>query len=321
MPTRFRDLYASSLGILGCAAPSSAIISLDLGYGRERIAALREAGGLTLRENGVIAEAHDYRDECNALYGLLAALPDDVFAYETLFKNWTINDVLGHLHMSDQAAVLTLDNEDAYANYVGSVAEALSRGVPLTTYTAQWLGGLSGQRLLRRWHELTGEVAQRYAELDSGRRVAWVKARMSARSCISARLMETWAHGQAVYDRLGRVRQEHDRIKSVAVLGLNTFGFTFTNRNIELPAEKPFVRLTAPSGAIWTWNAPDAQSSVEGTAVEFCQVVAQTRNVADTHLVVKGDSALRWMAIAQCFGGPPEEPPLPGARHLHGLLS
>ncbi|MCK1589106.1 TIGR03084 family metal-binding protein [Bradyrhizobium sp. 169] len=265
----------------------------------------------------MVAEAHDYRDECNALYALLAPLSDDAFSYRTLFKDWTINDVLGHLHMSDQAAVLTLDNENAYANYLTSVAKALASGVPLTTYTTQWLGGFTGHRLLQRWHELTGEVARRYAELDSSQRVAWVKARMSTRSCISARLMETWAHGQAVYDRLGRPRQEHDRIKSVAVLGVNTFGFSFANRNLEPPTEKPFVRLTAPSGAIWTWNAPEAQSCVEGSAVEFCQVVAQTRNVADTKLMVKGDAATRWMSIAQCFGGPPEEPPFPGARHLH----
>ena len=53
---------------------------------------------------------------------------------------------------------------------------------------------------------------------------------------------------------------------------------------------------------------------VEGRAVEFCQVVTQTRNVADTTLRVVGEPARRWMAIAQCFAGPPENPPAPGAR-------
>ena len=38
---------------------------------------------------------------------------------------------------------------------------------------------------------------------------------MSARSSISARLMETWAHGQAVYDRLGVVRVDTDRIRNI----------------------------------------------------------------------------------------------------------
>lgn len=264
----------------------------------------------------MLTEAYDYCDECNALYALLTPLSDDAFAYSTLFKGWTINDVLGHLHMYDQAAVITLDDDNAYTAFDGPTLEALVRGVPLTTYTAQWLDGLKGRALLQQWHEFAGEVARRYAELDSDKRVVWGKVRMSARSCISARLMETWSHGQAVYDRLGKIRDEHDRIKSIAFLGVNTFGFSFTNRKLEPPAEKPFVRLVAPSGAIWTWNAPDVQSSVEGSAVEFCQVVAQTRNVADTKLVIKGDAATRWMAIAQCFAGLPREPPHPGARHL-----
>lgn len=264
----------------------------------------------------MLIEAYDYRDECNALYALLAPLPDEAFAYSTLFKGWTINDVLGHLHMYDRAAVITLDNDNAFTAFDAPILEALAGGVPLTTFTAQWLGGCKGQDLLQRWHEFTEEVARRYAQLSSCERVVWGKVRMSVRSCISARLMETWSHGQAVYDRLGKTREEHDRIKSIAFLGVNTFSFSFANRRLNPPAEKPFVRLAAPSGAIWTWNAPDAQSSIDGSASEFCQVVAQTRNVADTRLVVKGDAATRWMAIAQCFAGLPQEPPPPGARHL-----
>jgi len=44
-------------------------------------------------------------------------------------------------------------------------------------------------------------------------------------------------------------------------------------------------------------------------------VVTQGRNVADTALAVVGTTAERWMAVAQCFAGGPEEPPAPGQRH------
>ena len=53
---------------------------------------------------------------------------------------------------------------------------------------------------------------------------------------------------------------------------------------------------------------------IEGSATEFCQVVTQVRNIADTRLKVAGEAATRWMAIAQCFAGPPETPPAPGSR-------
>ncbi len=79
-----------------------------------------------------------------------------------------------------------------------------------------------------------------------------------------------------------------------------------------------YVKLTAPTGEIWEWNEPDVENCVVGSATEFCQVVAQTRNIADTQLSVTGDTANRWMSIAQCFAGPPEDPPAPGSRHRIG---
>jgi uncharacterized protein (TIGR03084 family) len=141
---------------------------------------------------------------------------------------------------------------------------------------------------------------------------------MSVLSSITARLMETWAHGQAIFDLLGQERIVTDRIKNVAVIGINTFGWTFTNRGVAVPADRPCVRLTAPSGATWDWNQPDQKNVVEGSAIEFCQVVTQTRNIADTRLKVIGESAIAWMSMAQCFAGPPENPPPPGTRFRQG---
>jgi len=126
--------------------------------------------------------------------------------------------------------------------------------------------------------------------------------------------METWAHGQAIYDAMGATREPTDRLRNIAEIGVRTYGWTFANRGEPAPGPAPHVRLTAPSGAIWTWNDPAADNLVEGPALDFCQVATQTRNVADTALRTTGEPARRWMAIAQCFAGPPEDPPPPGAR-------
>ena len=40
----------------------------------------------------------------------------------------------------------------------------------------------------------------------------------------------------------------------------------------------------------------------------------QPRYIADSQLAVVGDIATRWMAMAQCFAGPPEDPP--GSRYM-----
>jgi len=131
----------------------------------------------------------------------------------------------------------------------------------------------------------------------------------------TARYMETWAHGQDVYDLMRAARKPTDRIKNIAAIGVKTFGWTFVNRGLEVPGDLPYVRLDAPSGAVWEYGEPSETSRIAGSALEFCHVVTQGRNIADTSLEVTGDVATKWMAIAQCFAGGAVDPPKPGARN------
>ena len=95
---------------------------------------------------------------------------------------------------------------------------------------------------------------------------------------------------------------------------MKTFAWTFRNRGLEVPGDPPYIRLVSPSGEVWEWNEPSDESRVAGDALEFCRVVTQGRNIEDTALDVAGDTATRWMAIAQCFAGGPVDPPKPGER-------
>ena len=137
---------------------------------------------------------------------------------------------------------------------------------------------------------------------------------MSARSSISARHMETWAHAQELYDTLGVDRINEDRIKNIVIIGNNTFKYCFTINKRELPEETPRLELTAPSGEVWEFNNPSNENKISGKAEEFCQVVTQVRNIEDVNLNVSGDIANDWMSIAQCFAGGAETPPQPGTR-------
>jgi uncharacterized protein (TIGR03084 family) len=262
----------------------------------------------------MLAEARDFADECAVLNTLLVDVPADRWETPTQFKAWTINDVIGHLHLFDYAANLSLESTEALKSLFQEIRAGRERTGSLTAFTLEWLDGRSGPDLRDRWYQYAGELAARYAGEDPRRRAAWGGPDMSTRSLISARQMETWAHGQAVFDELGVERQEADRLRNVAVIGVNTFAWSFANRKEPIPAERPLVRLTAPSGALWEWNPEETVNRVEGSAVDFCRVVTQTRNVADTGLEVSGEVATRWMAIAQCFAGPPEQPPPPGTR-------
>lgn len=259
-------------------------------------------------------EAGDFLAECDALYALLDGRPPSDFALVTQFKGWTLDDVLAHLHVFDVLCELSISDPDEMKARSRSLGEEIAAGRTLTEIQRDRVGGLGGQALLERWHEQARRLADRFAETDPRARVPWGGAEMSARSSLSARLMETWAHGQAVYDRLGLERVDTDRIRSVAVLGVNTFAFCFRIRRLEVPTVMPHVILTAPSGERWEWIAEGTSDRIEGGATEFCQVVAQTRSIADTRLRVEGAVARQWMSIAQCFAGPPEDPPAPGSR-------
>ena len=265
----------------------------------------------------MLQQALDFREESEAVFALLDGLDDQDWGRKTQFKEWTLNDIIAHLHMGNYAADLSLQDTNAFLDLVKEFA-AGSQQYGRLAFTQVWLNGLRDRTLLHHWRDFSLEMTERFAVADPKKRVQWFGPDMSVRSSITARLMETWAHSQAIYDLLGQTRANTDRIKNVVVIGVNTFGWTFTNRNLTVPPDIPSLRLSAPSGELWEWNQPGQENRIEGSAVEFCQVVTQVRNIADTSLRVSGDTATRWMAIAQCFAGPPEEPPAPGSRFGQG---
>jgi uncharacterized protein (TIGR03084 family) len=262
----------------------------------------------------MLQQARDFAEESEALFALLNTVSDHDWQQKTQFKGWTINDVVAHVHLGNYMADLSLTDSAAFTAFMQTLTSARREGEGHLAFTHAWLGGLKGRALLQQWRAFYREMAERFAVADPKMRVKWAGPDMSVRSSITARLMETWAHGQAVYDLLGQLRNDTDRLKNIAVLGMNTFSWTFANRRLAVPKEIPAVRLVAPSGASWSWGPPEADNLIEGSAVEFCQVVTQVRNITDTTLRVVGDTATHWMAIAQCFAGPPEDPPSPGSR-------
>ena len=259
-------------------------------------------------------QPNDFLAESDALHALLEPLAESDFATPTQFKNYTIGDVVGHLHHWNVAAELSLRDEAAFRAFAKQILDDMVRGRPLVEVANEWLGELRGRRLLGEWHRFAGELARRYAASDPKARVPWAGPDMSVRSSVTARLMETWAHGQEVYDVLGVERTDTDRIRNIAQLGVNTFAWAFRNRRLEVPPDAPYFRLVAPSGAIWEWNVPSETNRVDGSATAFCQVVTQVRSPADVELRATGETARRWIGIAQCFAGPPSDPPAPGTR-------
>ena len=262
--------------------------------------------------------AQDLRAEAEEFKRLLDPLADADWDRVTLFKNWTINDIVQHLYSGDERAVSSIADPEKYDALSAALQAAQDNGISRVEEARGRLGDLRGRLLLERFDEQNAHLCGLLGELQPSHRLRWGGRDMSARIFCAARQMEVWAHAQAIYDLLGLERKRWDRLRNVAELGVRTFGWTFGNRGLPVPAPTPYVRLRAPSGAVWEWNSPSADYRIEGEAFDFCQVVTQVRNIADTRLTVTGDAARAWMALAQCFAGPPEDPPPPGVRRRHG---
>jgi uncharacterized protein (TIGR03084 family) len=264
----------------------------------------------------MLQQAVDFRAECDALYKVLEPLSDEDWEREGQFKDWTINEIMQHLHYWNYGADLSLNDEDAFLQLMADLGEVRQSGEDHRRFVERRLNGAKGAELLVLWRNYYNTLADHFQDQDPKKRVKWAGPDMSVRSSMTARLMETWSHAQAIYDVLGLDREDKDRIKNIAVIGINTFGWTFANRGMDVPGPMPYVRLTAPSGDIWEWGDDLGAERIQGAAVAFCQVVTQVRNIADTDLDVTGPIATNWMAMAQCFAGAPEDPPKPGTRFV-----
>lgn len=264
-------------------------------------------------------QPQDFADESEALYQLIKDKSDADLGLGTQFKYWTLEDIISHLHVWNCAADMSLNDEPAFMEFMGEVMKDLPTG-NLRAFEERWLNGLSGRELVQAWYEFYRGMNTRFSAADPKARVMWAGPSMSVRSSITARLMETWAHGQAIYDVLGVERVDTDRIKNIVVLGINTFEWTFKNKGELIPEHMPYVRLTSPSGDIWQYGTPNNDVRIVGLATEFCQVVTQTRSIFDTSLKTRGELAKKWMSIAQCFAGPAETPPLPGERYIEAIV-
>jgi uncharacterized protein (TIGR03084 family) len=240
--------------------------------------------------------------EHESLESIVVGLEDDRWDVSTPAEPWTVRDQISHLAYFDERArdaVADRATFEAHLQQVGADPGTLET-IPLEPGRT-----MSPEELLAWWRRARLTMVATFAELDPTERVSWYGPPMSPASFVSARLMETWAHGQDVVDGLGVRRASTDRLRHIAHLGVRARPFAYNVRGMTLPPVDVQVVLTSPGGETWSWGSDDAPGRVEGSALGFCLVVTQRRHPDDTDLKAVGDAAVEWMSIAQCFAGPP----------------
>jgi uncharacterized protein (TIGR03084 family) len=244
----------------------------------------------------------DLAGEGHSLMDTLARLDAADWDHQTPADGWTIRDQITHLAFFDDATLLALSDPEAF---VEQRAELLALGDGFPDAVADRYRGLPGERCLAWFVRSRTALLHAYRDADPAVRLPWFGPDMGPTSSATGRLMETWAHGQDVADTIAEVREPSRRLRHVADLGVRTFAFSFQLRGRAVPSTPVRVELSGPGDARWAWGPPHAEDLVQGTAMDFCLVVTQRRNVADTGLQVVGPVATAWISLAQAYAGAP----------------
>jgi uncharacterized protein (TIGR03084 family) len=233
---------------------------------------------------------------------LVVDLPEAAWRTPTPAPGWDVATQIAHLAWTDEAADAAATDKERWD---ALVLEALADPEHATDRAALTGGIAAPPALLERWRTARVRLADSLRAFPAGQRMPWYGPPMSATSMATARFMETWAHSLDVHEALGAVVAVTDRIRHVAHLGVRTRDFSFAVHRRQPPTEEFRVDLTAPSGDVWAWGPEDAAQTVTGTAYDFCRLVTQRINRADTSLVATGRDAEAWLGIAQAFAGLP----------------
>ncbi len=249
----------------------------------------------------------DLAAEKSDLVIVLAGLDAVAWQTPTPAIPWTVQDQVSHLAYFDEKALLAHQDPEAFLAELAdpSLAEMLAthleRGAAMPPL-----------ELLSWWGEANRRLIETYRTLDPKTRVVWYGPPMAARSKITARIMETWAHGQDIIDGLGLTRPPSPRLRHVCHIGVRARSFAFMANNLPVPQGDVRVELEGPDGQLWTWGAEDATDRVTGSALGFALLVTQRRHRDDVDVAAVGNTADRWLDVAQAFAGPSGEGRSPG---------
>jgi uncharacterized protein (TIGR03084 family) len=255
----------------------------------------------------------DLAAEHAALDAVVSGLDEAAWRAATPADGWTIADSISHLWFFDQRARWAV-SPDTVPQFLADAEQMLGaarkQGIDPSVEVGR---AITAAELLANWRTDRGLLLDAGRRSEPSARIPWYGPAMSARSFLTARLMETWAHGQDIRDALGLAPEVTMRLRHIAHIGVHARPFAFMTNGRPKPEVDVRVELVAPDGSIWAWGDDGAPDRVTGTAIDFCLLVTQRRHVSDTGLDASGPAAAEWLSIAQAFAGPPGAGRAPGS--------
>jgi uncharacterized protein (TIGR03084 family) len=245
----------------------------------------------------IAALLEDLEAEQRELRDVVAALTPDEWLTPTPAWGWDVRDTIAHLADTDELAIGTATGGDYALN--GEAARAAS-GEDVTYHGVLRGRRRSGAEVGEWWGRTSAAVRATLGALPADARIPWGIG-MRTPSLITARMMETWAHGLDVRAALGVDVPDSDRLAHVAWLATRALPYAFSVAGREVPAAAIRVELRLPSGASWTYGPEDAVDRIAGPVGDYCRVFVQRRSRADTSLEIEGDAAEAAISVARAY--------------------
>lgn len=223
--------------------------------------------------------------------------PDDWFRV-TPAKGWDVRDTIAHLADTDELAI---DTCTGGARSLNAFAATLASAEDTTLWGVMRGRRQSGAGVRGWWERTQAREREVLAGLDAAMRVPWGLG-MRPPSFVTARLMETWAHGLDVRAALDVPSRDTTRLRHIAWLAIRALPYAFSVAGRAPPSSALRVELESPGGERWEYGPVDAPDRVTGPAGEFCRLFVHRLPLYEARgLVASGAGAEAALEVARAY--------------------
>jgi uncharacterized protein (TIGR03084 family) len=246
----------------------------------------------------------DLREQDRELFSMVTGLTEDQFALPSACRGWSVSDVLLHLAQTNEMAAASASgqSDDVADAWVDSDSRVVTDVEDNVAGAVERERGASGKEILARWVKSAVDMVDALEACNPTSRVLWVAGDMAPRTLATTRLAETWIHAGDVCIGLGIEQPKSDRIWHIARLVHRTLPYSFLRAGCEREGEVRF-ELTSPTDerAVWCFGEDNAETVINGPAVDLCHVAGQRANAKETSLHGAGPDAATVLRIMRTF--------------------
>ncbi len=228
----------------------------------------------------------DLAAEQERLAEILSGLDEAQWMSPSGAQGWTIADVVLHLAQSEEGVQATATHQRPRAG-LGAVAGGTMDERAAEAVRAE---RAAPAEVFARWQRARQAALAAVRAADPDQPLQWVTGPVKPATLATTRLAEHWAHGLDITGPLGIKFPDTERLRHVAWLAHRTLPYALSV--VGQPPVTVRCEVTAPDGSdTWRFGPADAESTITGTAGDFCRVAVRRLDPAQSGLRAAGPHA------------------------------